>query len=32
MSTEKLHALFDQNDGIHVVHAWTFADNSARAD
>jgi hypothetical protein len=32
MSIEKLHALFSPDDGIHVIHAWSFADNSARAD
>jgi hypothetical protein len=30
--TDKLHGLFDVNDGIHVIQAWDFADVSARAD
>jgi hypothetical protein len=30
--TDKLHSLFNTDDGIHIVQAWSFADNSARAD
>jgi hypothetical protein len=28
MSTEKLHVLFDVNDGIHIVQSWSLASDA----
>jgi hypothetical protein len=28
---DKLHSLFTPEDGIHIIQAWNFADNGARA-